>query len=195
MQTKKVKCINWRQILSFFMMIAWVGVFKFLPVTPAGQVNQEKIKNLKVLPRDTKMKEDEVPFLMNWMEEGQLYDVDFWLSRHGRNTFFGYKMKKDMKVAPVDSNPPVWSLRNVTYSLDPETKKHHSTEIELALDAIKLIVDKSKTLFLHVRVRIPQPLKRKEMSHPRHQYIVNLYPDFKTNLEDILKFERSIPLM
>ena len=123
MQTKKVKCINWRQILSFFMMIVWVAVFKFLPITPAGQVNSEKIKNLKVLPRDSAIhKEEDVPFLMPWMEEGQVYDVDFWLSRHGRNAFFGYQMKAGMKEPPVNKNPPVWSLRNVTYSLDPKTK-------------------------------------------------------------------------
>ena len=59
---------------------------------------------------------------MPWMEEGQLYDVDFWLSRHDRNTFFGYKKKAGMKAPPVSQNPPVWSLRNVTYTLDPETK-------------------------------------------------------------------------
>ena len=93
---------------------------------------------------------------MPWMEEGQLYDVDFWLSRHQRNTFFGYKLSRNMKVAPADSNPPVWSLRNVTYSLDSDksSSSSHSTEIELALDALKLIVDKSKTLYLHVRVAV-----------------------------------------
>ena len=51
-QTKKVICINWRSIISFFMMISWVMVFRFLPITQQGQLNPEQIKNLDVLARD-----------------------------------------------------------------------------------------------------------------------------------------------
>ena len=71
------------------------------------------------------------PFIMNWMEKGQLYDVDVYVSHHPANIFFD-NMKKPKKKMPE----PIWSLRDLTYSLDHEESNWQNTTVDLDLDML-----------------------------------------------------------
>ena len=72
------------------------------------------------------------PFIMNWMEKGQLYDVDVYLSHHPANTFFE-KLNIPKKKHKYE---PIWSLRDLTYSLDHE-ESNRNTTVDLDLDMLQ----------------------------------------------------------
>ena len=73
----------------------------------------------------------QAPFILNWMEKGQLYDVDVYLSHHGAKTFFD-----DLKKPKKKKAEPIWSLRDLTYSLDHEESNWQNTTVDLDLDML-----------------------------------------------------------
>ena len=75
------------------------------------------------------------PFLMNWLQKGQTYDLDVWVSEYPTAVFFGHMGGKKNKP-PVSREVPVWSLRNLTYSLNDEWSNSQNTTIDLDLETI-----------------------------------------------------------
>lgn len=84
----------------------------------------------------------DAPFLMNWLKEGQAYGVDVYFSHLYPNQFFRSLSPKQR--APIETETPVWSLRDLVYSLDHEASNTQSIELELGLDWIKeRVVDRN----------------------------------------------------
>ena len=78
---------------------------------------------------------------------------------------------------PVVTTKPVWSLRNLTYSLDDVWSNSQNTTIELDLETIETeVFAQNKTMYLHARVYADSPLHQNPKSHPRYQQLVELMP-------------------
>ena len=58
------------------------------------------------------------PFYMNWMEQGQTYEVDVYLSSKDKNEFFG--VPRQRKAPGILTAKPVWTLTDLTFSMDHE---------------------------------------------------------------------------
>lgn len=93
------------------------------------------------------------------MEEGQLYDVDVYVSMKDWNEFFGHANPR--KTPPIEKATPVWQLRSIPYSLDAEPGTWNTTvDIDLDLLERQVLSDKNQTMWVHVRVKTENPLLR-----------------------------------
>ena len=98
---------------------------------------------------------------MNWMDPGQSYDVDVYISLKGPKEFFGdSNNRNNRRKPPIDQSTPVWSLKDLTYSLDTEPNSWNTT-VELDLASIeKDVFEKNRTMWVHARVKAENPLHR-----------------------------------
>ena len=78
------------------------------------------------------------PFYMNWLKEGQKYDVQVFLSTEHQSTFFQYSSRG--RKPSVETTTPVWTLSEMVYSLDDEHTNTQSFELDLDLDLLQRAV-------------------------------------------------------
>ena len=135
------------------------------------------------------------PFLVNWMDPDQLYDVDVYVSTLGPAEFFG--SPKHRKAPPVEKATPDWSLKDITYSLDAEFNPPRNKTIELDLQQLEkeVLGPKNKTMWVHARIKTENPLRRQEMTHPRHQQLLDLMPMLSEVTPEVMTFYSSVPLV
>lgn len=139
------------------------------------------------------------PFWMSWLVKDQTYDVDVWVSEIPYHKFFGKtktQHKKKQRDPPVTRTEPVWSLRNLTYSLDHEWSNSQNTTIDLDMDTInRIVVKQNRTMYVHARVYMDNPLHAHPEIHPRFQQLLQLMPSLKQYLPPVLYFESFVPLV
>ena len=93
---------------------------------PGGQVDLNDLSSLPI--QETRMDNGasvlagHPPYIMNWLHDGQLYNVDVYLSTMPKAQFFGHGTQKSrnkrQKRPPIETAEPVWSLRDLVYSLN-----------------------------------------------------------------------------
>ena len=135
------------------------------------------------------------PFLMNWMDPDQLYDVDVYVSTLGPAEFFG--SPRHRKAPPVEKATPDWSLKDITYSLDSESNPSRNKTIDLDMQLLEneVLGPKNKTLWVHARLKTENPLRRQKMTHPRHQQLLDLMPALREVTPEVMAFDSSVPLI
>ena len=134
-------------------------------------------------------------FLMNWMDPGQMYDVDIYLSMKNPSEFFGNPNQSRKRSPPIDKSTPVWSLKDLPYSLDAEPNSWNTT-VELDLAQVeKDVLANNKTMWVHARLKTENPLLREKLTHPRHQQLLDLMPMLKKMMTNEFNFDSSVPVV
>jgi len=107
------------------------------------------------------------PFIQNWLNDGQEYDLDVYLSNMDSTRFF---KPKGRHRAPVDKAKPIWSLKNITYSQDGEHGNTLETMVDLDLDMIQReVVVRNETLYVHARISFANPFHTESLMNERHK--------------------------
>ena len=134
-------------------------------------------------------------FMMNWMDPGQIYDVDIYLSTKNPTEFFGNPAQHSKRPPPIDRSTPVWSLKDIPYSLDAEPNSWNTT-IELDMAQVeKDVLANNKTMWVHARLKTDNPLFREKLTHPRHQQLLDLMPMLRKILPNDNYFDSSVPVV
>ena len=107
-----------------------------------------------------------------------------------------FSTEYDFFAEAVNQVEPVWSLRNMTYSIGHFETNSQNTTVELDLDALKAdVIGRNETLYIHTRVSTKNPLHAEKLGHPRHSEILEIQPSLKQTTPAILQFESSLPLI
>ena len=119
--------MTWQNVvwcLCLGLFVRWLIQLGHNPTTMEHSLNLKQLNATNIPTQHTQnirgqqVLQGNAPFLMNWLSEGQEYDVEVYISTKDNKEFFTPGGRKGQ--APVDKKEPIWSLHGMQYSLDHE---------------------------------------------------------------------------